>query len=151
MRKTLFTLLGTATLALFVTGCAGPEQKLGRGVANTFEFLRAGEMRRSVEQATLFDSPEAGATTGVIRGFDRTLGRMGLGIAEIVTFPFPNYGKSYEPIHTRSYSVRPAYPESYAPNRLSGNTTLENDGNLGFAGGDVAPFIPGSRFRIMDN
>jgi hypothetical protein len=24
------------------------------------------------------------------------------------------------------------------------------DTNLGFSGGDVAPFIPGSRFRIFD-
>ena len=151
MRNTLFTLLGSAALAFFVTGCAGPEQKLGRGMANVAEFARGGEMRRSVEESTLFDSPEAGYTTGVIRGFDRSLGRTGLGLWEILTFPIPNHGKSYGPIATRYYSIRPGYPDSYAPARISGDTTTETDVNLGFAGGDVAPFIPGSRFRVFDN
>ena len=32
--------------ALFAVGCAGPEAKLGRGISNTYECVRLGEMRR---------------------------------------------------------------------------------------------------------
>jgi hypothetical protein len=42
---------------LFTAGCAGPEQKFGRGMSNTFEIVRMGELRRSVEQTAIFDSP----------------------------------------------------------------------------------------------
>ena len=37
-------------MPLFAAGCTGPEQKLGRGLDNTFEIVRWGELRRSVEQ-----------------------------------------------------------------------------------------------------
>ena len=36
-------LAATALAALFTSGCAGPEQKLGRGVNNMFEVVRMGE------------------------------------------------------------------------------------------------------------
>ena len=62
--------------ALFTSGCAGPEQKLGRGISNTFEIVRAGEMRRSIEQTAVFESPSAGYTVGAIRGLDRTVTRI---------------------------------------------------------------------------
>lgn len=151
MHHPLFTLGGLAALVWLIAGCAGPEQKLGRGMSNTFEIVRGGEMRSSIEQANLFDAPNAGYTTGVVRGFDRTVARTGLGVWEIVTFPFPNHGSSYGPIATRYLKAKPVYPESYAPNWLGGDTTMETDSALGMSGGDVAPFIPGSRFRVFDN
>ena len=151
MRNSLFTLVGSAALALFAVGCAGPEQKLGRGVGNTFEIVRMGEMRRSVEQANLFQSPDVAYTTGVIHGMDRSLARTGLGLWEIVTFPIPNHGKSYDPIATRYLNGSPIYPTSYTPKWIGGDSTMETDMALGMSGGDVAPMIPGSRFRIFDN
>ena len=77
--------------ALFTSGCAGPEQKFGRGVSNTLEITRLGDMRRSIEQTAIFESPSAGYTAGVVSGFNRTLARTGLGIFEIATAPFPPY------------------------------------------------------------
>ena len=44
-----------ALAAVFTSGCAGPEQKLGRGLSNTFEIARMGEMRRSVEQTAILN------------------------------------------------------------------------------------------------
>jgi hypothetical protein len=41
------------------------------------------------------------------------------------------------------------YPDSYTP-KLIADPTFGPDGALGFSGGDVAPMIPGSRFRIFD-
>ena len=150
MRNSIFSLLGGAAAALFAVGCAGPEQKLGRGLNNSLEVFRGGEMRRSIEQTTIFDCPEAGYTTGVVRGFNRTLARTGLGLWEIVTCPLPNHAAaSYDPIATDYLAASPVYPDSYRPGILAGDTTLETDSNVGMSGGDVAPFIPGSRFSIF--
>ena len=79
MRNVMPFLAVAALAAVFTSGCAGPEQKLGRGMSNTFEIVRLGEMRRTVEQTAVFDSPGAGYTTGVIRGFDRSVARTGDG------------------------------------------------------------------------
>lgn len=135
-----------ALAALFTSGCAGPEQKFGRGMSNTFEIVRAGEMRRSIEQTAVFESPSAGYTVGAVRGLNRTLARTGLGIYEIVTAPFP----PYHPIWTSYLSPGPVYPESYKPGLIS-DSMFDTDTYTGFSGGEVAPFVPGSRFRVFDN
>ena len=152
MRISLITLASTATIALFVAGCAGPEEKLGRGFNNTFEVARGGEMSRSIEQTSLFETPDAGYTTGVVRGFDKTLARTGLGIWEIVTFPLPNhsdaYGANYGPLATKYLTPTPSYPDGYKPG-LTEERRLATDTALGFSGGDVAPWFPGSRFSVL--
>ena len=145
MRKIIFPLVAL-TVALFAAGCAGPEQKLGRGVSNSWDIIRLGEMRRSVEQSAVLESPGEGYTTGVIRGFDRTVARTGLGIYEIITFPIP----PFHPIATKYFSAQPAYPESYKPGLIS-NPLFDTDTYTGFSGGDIAPFVPGSRFKVFDN
>ena len=50
-----------------------------------------------------------------------------------------------------SYVV-PGYvgPESYRPGLYS-DAMFDTDTYSGFSGGDVAPFIPGSRFQVFDN
>jgi putative exosortase-associated protein (TIGR04073 family) len=160
------TLLAVAGAVILATGCAGPERKLGRGLLNVTEFVRGGEMRRSIEQSSLWENPDSGTTTGVIRGFNRSLARTAIGAYEIVTFPFP----SYEPMLTSTnhiypdYSMRnktypfggmvlteyPTYQDSYAPGLIE-DSIFATDSSLGFSGGDVAPMIPGSRFRVFDN
>jgi putative exosortase-associated protein (TIGR04073 family) len=145
MRKIIFPLL-TVAAALFAVGCAGPEDKLGRGISNSFEAVRLGELRRSVEQTAVFDSPSAGYTTGFIRGLDRSIARTGIGLYEIVTFPIP----PYHPVATKYLTPGPAIPDSYKPG-LAADPLFETDTYAGFSGGEVAPFIPGSRFRVFDN
>ena len=49
------------------------ERKLGRGMNNATEIFRGGEMTRSIEQAGLFEGPEAAFSTGLVRGMNRTL------------------------------------------------------------------------------
>ncbi len=145
MRNT-FPLLAVAALAgLLATGCAGPEQKFGRGMGNVYEIVRAGEFRRSVEQTALFDGPEAGYTVGFIRGVNRTLARTGVGLYEVVTAPIPPYG----PVFTDYLAPEPVYPDNYKPGLVE-DSMFATDTELGFSGGDVAPFVPGSRFRIFD-
>jgi putative exosortase-associated protein (TIGR04073 family) len=151
MRQTISNLLGCAALAFVVTGCAGPEQKLGRGLTNLMEPLRGGETCRAVEQATLFESPDTGYAIGQVRGARRTIARTLLGVYEVATFPIPNTHR-YAPICTGALSANPVYPDGYKPGWISGENALSTDSHLGiFDNGDVAPMFPGSRFRIFDN
>jgi putative exosortase-associated protein (TIGR04073 family) len=135
-----------ALAAVFTSGCAGPEAKLGRGVSDTLEVTRMGEIRRSVEQTTIFESPSTGYTAGVVCGFDHTVARTAMGVYEVVTFPLP----PYQPLFTSYIKPGPVFPESYRPGRIS-EGLFDTDTYMGFSGGDVAPFIPGSRFRVFDN
>ncbi len=132
-----------AVTAVFLSaGCAGPQQKLGRGLTNLTEAGRLGELRHSMEQEAIWNSPEEGVSTGFIRGVGRTAKRTLVGAYEVATFPFP----SYDPLLYPEYGQ---YPDNYRPNLLS-DSTFATDGTLGFSGGDIVPFLPGSRFRVFD-
>jgi putative exosortase-associated protein (TIGR04073 family) len=151
MRKIIFPLVAVAA-ALFAAGCTGPEQKLGRGLSNTYEVVRWGELRRSVEQNSVLDTPGTGYY-GLIHGFDRSVQRTGLGLLEVVTFPVPT--PTYKPLFPKFYDAKtipgdPVYPESYKPSLMS-DALFDTDTYTGFSGGDVAPWFPGSRFAIFDN
>jgi putative exosortase-associated protein (TIGR04073 family) len=155
MLNKVFYFLSLIAVSSLVAGCAGPEQKFSRGLNNTLEFARMGELRRSMEQAAIFDTPgHGGITDGFFRGVDRSLARTGAGLYEVLTFPIPNGGHGdYGPIFFGEGLLRspdPVYPDSYSPDWIS-DAMLEPDTALGFAGGDVAPYLPGSRFRIFDN
>ncbi len=137
-----FSLLVIAAAGLLATGCAGPEKKLGRGINNVTEITRMGEIRKSMEQTALWENRESTYTTGFIRGLNKTVARTVVGAFEIVTFPIPSYEPYLKPEH-------PVFPHSYRPGLLA-DPTFGPDVALGFSGGDVAPFLPGSRFRIFD-
>lgn len=142
MRKLISSALATLAIGTFATGCAGPEQKLGRGISNVSEFARMGEIRRSMEQTAIWEGPDKAYTSGVIRGVNRSLARTAVGVYEIVSFPFPPFDPVFLPSD-------PVYPDSYVPN-LMADPTFGPDAALGFSGGDIAPMIPGSRFRVFD-
>jgi putative exosortase-associated protein (TIGR04073 family) len=145
MRKIL-PLLAMAVIAVtMATGCANAERKLGRGLTNVAEPLRMGELRRTMEQEVIFSRPSVTYASAFVTGFNRTMARTGIGIYEIVTAPFPPYG----PVATGYLSPNPVYPDNYTPNIIE-DSTFATDVNVGFSGGDVAPGIPGSRFRIFD-
>jgi putative exosortase-associated protein (TIGR04073 family) len=144
MRKLIFLFAAAAVVAL--TGCSGPEHKLARGLDNTLELVRWGDMRQSVEQSAVFSAPDVTYTYGAVHGFDQSLKRAALGVAEVATFPLP----SYEPVLTDYVPAHPQSPASYRPGLIS-SSTFDTDTYTGFPGGDVAPFIPGSRFKVFDN
>ena len=159
-------ILALAGAALLIAGCAGPEKKLGRGLMNFTEFTRGGEMRRSVEQTYLWENADSAYTTGVLRGAHRTMARTLLGLWEIATFPIPSYEASFTspnrvypdanarnrtfPFGGMVLSEYPTYPDNYRPGVVE-DSVFATDTSLGFSGGDVAPMIPGSRFRVFDN
>ena len=150
MRKMIFPLVA-GIAAAFIAGCAGPDQKLGRGFHNAAEIVRWGEMRQQIEENTILGRPGYGAY-GAVHGFGNSLKRAGLGLAEIATFPIPNSFSpvSYDPVLTDHISADPNFPMSYKPGHIS-DALFDTDTYTGFSGGDVAPFIPGSRFKVFDN
>lgn len=155
MRNLTF-LFAAALAAASLAGCAGPEKKLSRGLDNTMEVVRWGDMRQSVEQSAVFSAPDVSYSYGIVHGFDQSMKRIGLGVWETATFLFPNPHGSMSkwdyktPMFTNSVTIIPQYPDSYRPGVISGST-FDTDTYTGFSGGDVAPFVPGSRFKIFDN
>jgi putative exosortase-associated protein (TIGR04073 family) len=158
-------LLSTVAAAVLFTGCAGPESKLGRGISNMTEFARLGEISRSMEQTAVWDGPETTATTGFLRGLNRSFARTGIGIYEVVTFPLPPYKPLFAPtspmypdpsittVGNKSWGglrlpEKPVSPSTYKASPPSG-TAFEPDSLLGFSSGDPFPFAPGSRFRTF--
>ena len=41
------------------------------------------------------------------------------------------------------------YPDAYRPDIID-DSLFSTDTYMGFSGGDVAPFIPGSRFKVFN-
>src|SRR5256885_12330159 len=150
MRNSFLLVASASVLVLFAGGCASTEQgfafeqKFGRGLRNFTEFARAGEIRRSMEQTALLDGPDMAYTTGLIRGFNRSLARTGVGFYEMVTAPFP----PYDPVFTDYLTVNPVYPDSYKPHLLA-DPTFGPDTSLGFSGGGVVTVILASPLRLF--
>ena len=73
----------------------GPTRKLGRGLANmTFGVT---EFVQSQSEINDREGNAAAASYGVVRGIGRTFFRFGMGVYEVVTFPFPTTRSSYRP------------------------------------------------------
>jgi len=140
----MFGLLTVVTV--IASGCAGTEEKMGRGITNATEPARMGEMSRSIEQSAEWDGPMAGYTTGVVKGFDHTLERTGLGVVEIITAPFP----PYHPIFTKYVPAAPGYPDNNPPS-LPDDPALATDTYIGFSGGDEGVFFPGCTFNVYNH
>jgi hypothetical protein len=108
-----------------------------------------------MEQAAVFDTPGLGGITdGFFHGVNRSFERTGVGLYEVLTFPIPNGPNGdYRAIFYGEgllHSPDPVYPDSYTPDWVDASF-LQPDTALGFAGGDVAPWSPGSRFHVFDN
>jgi putative exosortase-associated protein (TIGR04073 family) len=147
MRNIVPFLAALVLVGVLASGCVAAQNKLGRGVKDSVEFARLGEIQRSMEQTALFETPGHHYSAGFIKGFCKSLARTGVGAFEIVTFPLP----PYEPVWT-SY-VNPndwyLYPDCYKPG-LFADSMFSTDSNLGMSGGDIAPWVPGSRFKVFD-
>ena len=74
----------------------GPVRKLSRGLANmTTGFT---EIYSSLDQVNDSEGNSAMFSYGIVRGITRTLTRFGVGLYEVVTFPFPTTRGSYAPV-----------------------------------------------------
>ena len=148
MRKILTFLTVVAIAGVAGSGCSSAEKKFGRGMSNMAEFARLGEMRRSMEQTTLFEQPGGHYMTGFMQGLNRSLVRTGVGVFEVVTFPI-KYDPVYDDRFSRYVPPNPRYPDNYRPDILD-DSLFATDTDMGFSGIDIAPYIPGSRFKIFN-
>ena len=74
--------------------------KLGRGVANTLTGWV--ELPKNVYNTSVEDNAFTGMTLGLAKGAGMTLVRMGAGIFEVATFPFP-VPEDYKPVLEPEY------------------------------------------------
>jgi putative exosortase-associated protein (TIGR04073 family) len=73
----------------------GPTRKLGRGLANV--LFGPSELLDSMAAVNYEDGNAAAWSYGLVRGIGRSFARLGYGIYDMVTFPFPTVKGSYRP------------------------------------------------------
>lgn len=101
--KTLLTLLTLACLSPLALADIhdppmndyGPTRKFGRGLANI--AFSATELFINPSEINNREGNAAGFTYGPIKGVGRFFFRIGMGVYEVVTHPFPTYRESYRP------------------------------------------------------
>ena len=52
-------------------------------------------------------------------------------------------------LRAEPFTTLSPYPDAYQP-RLFNDTIFHTDSRIGFAGGEVIPLVPGSRFRVFE-
>ncbi|MEQ1860552.1 MAG: exosortase system-associated protein, TIGR04073 family [Chthoniobacteraceae bacterium] len=99
------SLLSLALLSLFATTALadiqdppindqGPTRKLSRGLANfCFGY---GELSYQPAMMNEREGNNAAWTYGIVKGVGRCIARMGYGVFEVLTFPFPTNRGSYK-------------------------------------------------------
>jgi putative exosortase-associated protein (TIGR04073 family) len=104
-------LLATALIGLMATAAfadiqnpprPGPTRKLGAGVAKI--LYSSSYVTDSVYDRLQHESATAACTYGVVEGASKAVISTGVGVAEVLTFPFPPY---------RSYSAYPPFRFPY--------------------------------------
>lgn len=73
----------------------GPTRKLGRGLSNI--LYGSTEFPYSIAILNDREGNAAAASYGIVKGVGRTLFRLGSGIYEVCTFPFPTYRGGFKP------------------------------------------------------
>ena len=88
----------------------GPTRKLGRGVSNL--VWAPTDFFVTVNQVNQAEGNSAGASYGVVRGLGRVGARHIAGLIEILTFPFPIWHNSYQPLLPSDIPyIHAGYPE----------------------------------------
>jgi putative exosortase-associated protein (TIGR04073 family) len=101
--KTLLTVLALAALSTAAFADIqdppmndyGPTRKLGRGLANL--AFGASELTAVPCEINGREGNAAAWSYGVVKGFGRFFARIGFGLHEVATFPFPTTRGSYRP------------------------------------------------------
>jgi putative exosortase-associated protein (TIGR04073 family) len=74
----------------------GPTRKLGRGLSNL--VFGIAELPVTIAKVNAREGNSAAAGYGVVRGLGRSGMRMGSGLFEFLTFPFPTKHHTYYPL-----------------------------------------------------
>lgn len=74
----------------------GPTRKLGRGLSNL--IFGIAELPATIAKVNAREGNSAAAGYGVVRGLGRSGMRVGSGLFEFLTFPFPTNRRTYYPL-----------------------------------------------------
>ncbi len=108
----LILALGTACADIHMPPAAeqGPTRKLSRGFSNL--LFSSSEISYQIATVNEDYGNNAAATYGFVRGVGRTFSRLGYGIYEIFTFPFPTHkGKYTAPYRSEDIWLTAGYTE----------------------------------------
>lgn len=90
-----FTSLAFADIQQPPASDYGPTRKLGRGLGNI--AFGPAELIDSIFAVNFDEGNSAAWSYGLVRGIGRSFARLGYGIYEVFTFPFPTVRGSYRP------------------------------------------------------
>ena len=103
MKRLLLSLTATVLASTAMADIQDPPmndhnatRKLGRAWANI--LYASAEIPQTMQRVTELEGDSAGASYGFTKGLGRMLVRMGAGVYELVTHPFPVYKRSYRPV-----------------------------------------------------
>jgi putative exosortase-associated protein (TIGR04073 family) len=101
----------------------GPIRKLSRALSNL--VYGSSEIPLSIAKTERDEGGAASTSYGVVSGVRKTVARLGFGVFELVTFPFPAYKGTY----------KAPYPESIRNSTHPLTGYLEFSPELGFVSG----------------
>lgn len=88
----------------------GPTRKLGRGLSNL--VFGIAELPTTIAKVNEREGNSAAAGYGVVRGLGRSGMRIGSGLFEFLTFPFPSNHRTYYPLLRSDIPhIHAGYPE----------------------------------------
>ena len=103
MKRLLLSLTATVLASTAMADIQDPPmndhnstRKLGRAWANI--LYASAEIPQTMQRVTELEGDTAGAAYGFVKGFRRMVVRMGAGVYELATHPFPTYKRSYRPV-----------------------------------------------------
>jgi putative exosortase-associated protein (TIGR04073 family) len=108
----------------------GPTRKLGRALSNI--LYGATEFPHTIALINEREGNSAAASYGIIKGVGRTVFRLGTGVYELFTFPFPTHRGSFRPPYRSNIPwIHGGYEEF--PPELGWNTRRKyNDVDYGY-------------------
>lgn len=88
----------------------GPTRKLGRAIGNI--LFGASELPNTIAATNTLEGNASAWSYGVIKGFGRSITRIGSGVYEFVTFPFPTHKASFRsPLRSKIPWINGGYDE----------------------------------------
>ena len=98
-------LMAAPARAGIIEDTAHPVRKLGRGLANTLTGVL--EIPLTIQSVDATHGPVAAMSLGLLTGVGAAITRTLIGLAEVVTFPFPLSKTGYAPILQPEFLLQP--------------------------------------------
>ncbi len=112
MKKTILTLLfagmasvGIADIQAPPSSVHGPIRKFSRAIANI--VYGTTEIPTTWSRVEDTEGSSVSATYGLLKGTQKSVARLGYGLYELFTFPFPTYKEGYKAPYSKKKTIYP--------------------------------------------